>query len=58
MLPPTISILIELADLPNVAKVINHAIGRQIEPVLPQLVKTDSGWQFRYLQAGSDEVPI
>ena len=58
MLPPTISILIELADLPNVAEVINHAIGRQIEPVLPQLVETDSGWQFRYLQAGSDEAPI
>src|SRR5215211_6894924 len=36
MLPPTISILIELADLPNVAEVIKHAIGRQIEPVLPQ----------------------
>ena len=58
MLPPTISILMELADLPNVSDVINHAIGRQIEPVLPQLVETDSGWQFRYLQAGSDEAPI
>ena len=52
MLPPTISILIELADLPNVAEVINHAIGRQIEPVLPQLVETESGWRFRYLRAG------
>jgi hypothetical protein len=40
--------LIELADLPTVAEVINHALGRQIEPVLPQLVKTGSGWQFRY----------
>jgi 8-oxo-dGTP pyrophosphatase MutT (NUDIX family) len=58
MLPPTISILIELADLPSVAEVITHAIGRQIEPVLPQLVETDSGWQFRYPQAGSPKTPI
>jgi 8-oxo-dGTP pyrophosphatase MutT (NUDIX family) len=55
MLPPTISILIELADVPNVAEVIKHAIGRQIEPVLPQLVETESGWQFRYPQAGTDK---
>jgi 8-oxo-dGTP pyrophosphatase MutT (NUDIX family) len=48
MLPPTMSILIELADLPTVAEVINHALDRQIEPVLPQLVETGSGWQFRY----------
>ena len=57
MLPPTISILIELADLPNVAEVIKHATGRQIEPVLPQLVETESGWQFRYPQAGSCRAP-
>ena len=48
MLPPTMSILIELADLQTVAAVINHALNRQIEPVLPQLVETGSGWQFRY----------
>lgn len=48
MLPPTLSILIELADLQSVAEVIDHAAGRQIEPVLPRLVKTESGWQFRY----------
>jgi 8-oxo-dGTP pyrophosphatase MutT (NUDIX family) len=58
MLPPTISILVELADLPNVAGVINHAIGRQIEPVLPELVETASGWQFHYPQAGSGKTPI
>jgi 8-oxo-dGTP pyrophosphatase MutT (NUDIX family) len=58
MLPPTISILIELADLPNVSEVINHAIGRQVEPVLPRLVETESGWQFRYPQAGSGKTPL
>jgi hypothetical protein len=55
MLPPTMSILIELAGLGTVAEVINHAADRQIEPVLPQLVKTESGWHFRYPQAHADE---
>jgi 8-oxo-dGTP pyrophosphatase MutT (NUDIX family) len=55
MLPPTMSILMELADLSTVAEVINHAIGRQIEPVLPILVKSDSGWEFRYPQARPHE---
>jgi 8-oxo-dGTP pyrophosphatase MutT (NUDIX family) len=55
MLPPTMSILIELADLATVAEVINHAMDRQIEPVLPQLVKAESGWQFRYPQPHSRE---
>ena len=52
MLPPTMSILIEIADLATVADVINQTIHRTIEPVLPQLVETDSGWQFRYPRAG------
>src|SRR5215216_5678736 len=55
MLPPTMSILIELADLATVAEVINLATDRQIEPVPPQLVRTESGWQFRYPQARSPE---
>jgi 8-oxo-dGTP pyrophosphatase MutT (NUDIX family) len=52
MLPLTMSILIELADLATVADVINQTIDRTIEPVLPQLVETNSGWQFRYPGAG------
>jgi 8-oxo-dGTP pyrophosphatase MutT (NUDIX family) len=55
MLPPTMSILIELADLGTVINVINQTIDRQIEPVLPQLVETESGWQFRYPRAGPPE---
>jgi 8-oxo-dGTP pyrophosphatase MutT (NUDIX family) len=51
MLPPTMSILMELADLLTVAEVINRATDRQIEPVLPILVRSDSGWEFRYPQA-------
>jgi 8-oxo-dGTP pyrophosphatase MutT (NUDIX family) len=55
MLPPTMSILIELADLATVNDVINQTIDRTIEPVLPQLVETESGWQFRYPRAGPPE---
>jgi 8-oxo-dGTP pyrophosphatase MutT (NUDIX family) len=55
MLPPTMSILIELADLGTVINVINQTIDRKIEPVLPQLVETESGWQFRYPRAGPPE---
>ena len=48
LLPPTMSILIELADLGSVEAVIKHAKGRQIEEVLPKVVETPHGWQFRY----------
>ena len=58
MLPPTMSILIELADLPTVAEVINHVHERQIEPVLPGLVEDRSGWRFRYPQRRSGETSI
>jgi hypothetical protein len=47
--------LIELADLGTVAEVINNATDRQIEPVLPRLEKTESGWQFRYPRTHSPE---
>ncbi|HEY6681566.1 MAG TPA: NUDIX hydrolase [Propionibacteriaceae bacterium] len=48
LLPPTMSILIELADLASLDDVIKHAKGRQIEEVLPIVVETPGGWQFRY----------
>jgi len=51
MLPPTMSILIELADCPTVADVIDHVHERQIEPVLPGVVRVPDGWRFRYPQA-------
>lgn len=57
MLPPTMSMLIELADLATVAEVINHATDRRIEPVLPRLVETESGWQFRYSQVSPPGAP-
>ena len=39
-MPPTMSILIELADLGSAEAVINHAKDRQIEQVLPRVVET------------------
>ena len=55
LMPPTMSILIELADLGSVEAVIKHAQDRQIEEVLPNVVETPDGWQFRYprVAAGS-----
>jgi 8-oxo-dGTP pyrophosphatase MutT (NUDIX family) len=58
MLPPTMSILIELADLATVAEAISQTIDRKIEPVLPQLVETESGWQFQYPRAGPRETSL
>ena len=58
MLPPTLSILIELADLATVAEVINQTIERKVEPVLPRLVEAEGGWQFRYPQAGSCQTSV
>lgn len=55
MLPPTMSILIELADLGTSRAVISRARGREVEPVLPKVVETPDGWQFSYPQAGSRE---
>jgi len=53
LLPPTMSLLIELADLASVDDVIKHAKGRQIEEVLPIVVETPGGWQFRYPHANA-----
>jgi hypothetical protein len=47
-MPPTYSILLELADLPDLAAVWERAAGRVIEPVLPELVQTETGWYFGY----------
>jgi 8-oxo-dGTP pyrophosphatase MutT (NUDIX family) len=54
LMPPTMSILIELADLGSVEAVIKHALDRQIEEVLPKVVETPHGWQFRYPRVAAD----
>lgn len=48
MMPPTLSILLELRDLGSVASVRQAAADRVIERVLPELIETSAGWRFRY----------
>jgi len=52
---PGESILIELADLGTWGAVISRTRGREVEPVLPELVDTPDGWQFSYPEAASRE---
>ena len=51
MLPPTLSILLELVDLGSVAAVREAAVGRVVERVLPEVIETADGWRFRYPDA-------
>ena len=48
LMPPTRSMLMELADLTGTADVLAAACERVIAPVLPKLVRTPAGWSFRY----------
>lgn len=53
MMPPTLSILIELASLGTVAEAVRLADGRVVEPVLPEVVRDEAGaWVFRYPRPG------
>lgn len=48
LMPPTRSVLIELAEHDSVASLINSAADRRVETVLPRLVETADGWVFDY----------
>lgn len=50
LMPPTQTMLTELAAAGSVADVLWSAEGRTVVPVLPVLVRTDAGWVFRYPQ--------
>lgn len=50
LMPPTRSMLLELAACATVAEAMGQADGRRVHPVLPDLVATDQGWCFRYPQ--------
>jgi 8-oxo-dGTP pyrophosphatase MutT (NUDIX family) len=54
LMPPTCSILLELADLPDLAAVWDRADGRLVEPVLPGVAQTKAGWCFVYPLRGRD----
>lgn len=52
LMPPTLSILLELADLGSLAAVREAALDRVVERVLPRLVLEDGGgWRFGYPRA-------
>jgi 8-oxo-dGTP pyrophosphatase MutT (NUDIX family) len=56
MMPPTLSILIELAGLSSVAEAIERGRHRVVETVLPEVIRAGDGaegWIFRYPTATS-----
>jgi 8-oxo-dGTP pyrophosphatase MutT (NUDIX family) len=57
LMPPTLSILLELAELGSLAAVREAATDRVIERVLPRLVPDGAGWRFAYPHATGREVP-
>ena len=48
LMPPTLSILLELCGLGSLAEVRRAAADRVIERVLPRLVRDGHGWRFDY----------
>ncbi len=48
LMPPTLSILLELAESGSLAYVLSAAEGRIVTPVLPTLEHGSEGWRFRY----------
>jgi 8-oxo-dGTP pyrophosphatase MutT (NUDIX family) len=48
LMPPTLSILLELAELSSLANVRRAAADRVIERVLPRLVRDGDEWRFDY----------
>jgi 8-oxo-dGTP pyrophosphatase MutT (NUDIX family) len=48
LMPPTLSILLELSELGSLNAIQQAAIERVVKRVLPQLVEGPDGWQFRY----------
>ncbi|HET9874012.1 MAG TPA: NUDIX hydrolase [Propionibacteriaceae bacterium] len=56
MMPPTLSIVMELAEAGNVSAVLDAARDRIIRPVLPQVINDHGHWVFRYPQSGDAEM--
>lgn len=48
LMPPTRSVLLELAGAAEVADLLDSARDRVVRPVLPQLESGPDGWSFRY----------
>lgn len=54
LMPPTLSILLELAELPSMDAALEVGRDRIIEPVLPRVVRDGEGWLFCYPQSSRD----
>ncbi len=48
LMPPTLSILTELADLPSVTAALEVGRDRVVETALPEVVRDGAGWVYRY----------
>jgi 8-oxo-dGTP pyrophosphatase MutT (NUDIX family) len=48
LMPPTLSILVELSDVPTVAQALALGRDRVVETVLPEVVRDGDGWVYRY----------
>jgi glyoxylase-like metal-dependent hydrolase (beta-lactamase superfamily II)/8-oxo-dGTP pyrophosphatase MutT (NUDIX family) len=55
LMPPTMSILLELADVDSVAALMAAAKDRVIKPVLPRLVRTGDSWAYAYPRRFADD---
>ncbi len=55
LMPPTLSILMELSELGSLDAARQAAIERVVERVVPQVVKVNDGWQFRYPMPGGGQ---
>ena len=55
LMPPTVSILVELAELGSLTAVRDAAAERVIERVLPRLVRHGEDWRFDYPRAAGPE---
>ena len=55
LMPPTLSILLELDELGSLAAVRRAAADRVIERVLPRLVRDGEGWRFDYTRVERPE---
>ena len=53
LMPPTLSILLELSELGSLAAIRQAATERVVERVVPQVVEAADGWHFRYPQPGA-----
>ncbi|GAA3637204.1 NUDIX hydrolase [Microlunatus ginsengisoli] len=51
LMPPTLSILVELADAGTVPELLQRAADRRVLTVRPRLVRDGDGWRFSYPSA-------